>query len=84
VNLQITSLTVFGVGIPVGSSCQTSSFTISLASGPGFTIGGGGPVSGTFTIPNFHHCGLNTLLLNLTIPGPGNTINLTLGQLQFG
>ncbi|MCW2936433.1 MAG: hypothetical protein JWM19_7395, partial [Actinomycetia bacterium] len=25
-----------------------------------------------------------TLLLNLTIPGSGNTLNLTLGQLQLG
>ena len=45
---------------------------------------GGGAVSGSYTIPAFHHCLLNTLLLNLTIPGPGNTLNLTLGQLQLG
>jgi hypothetical protein len=43
-----------------------------------------GPVSGSYTIPLFHHCGLSTLLLNLTIPGSGNTLNLTLGQLQLG
>ena len=48
------------------------------------TVGGGGPISGSYTIPAFHHCLLNTLLLNLTIPGPGNTLNLTLGQLQLG
>lgn len=84
VDLQITSLSVFGVNVPVGGSCQTSPFTISLASDPGFTIGGGGPVSGAFTIPAFHHCGLGTLPLNLTIPGPGNTISLTLGALQPG
>jgi len=84
VTLQITNLTVFGVSLPVGDSCMTSPFTISLASDPGFTVSGGGPVSGMFTIPHFHHCGLNTLLLNLTIPGSGNSINLTLGALQFG
>jgi hypothetical protein len=32
----------------------------------------------------FHGCGLNTGLLNLTIPGSGNTISLTLGALQLG
>jgi hypothetical protein len=84
VTLKITHLTVAGLSLPVGDSCQTSPFSISLSSGPGFTVGGGGPVSGSFTIPAFRHCGLNTLLLNLTIPGPGNTINLTLGQLQLG
>jgi hypothetical protein len=46
-------------------------------------IGGGGPLSGRYTIGLFRHCGLNTVLLNLTIPGPGNTLNLTLGQLQL-
>ena len=84
VDLQITHLTVFGLNIPVGGSCETSPFTISLASGAGFTVGGGGPVSGGFTVPDLHHCGLQTPLLNLTIPGSGNTINLTLGPLQLG
>jgi len=84
VSLKITNLTVFGVSLPVGNNCQTSPFNIGISSGPGFTVSGGGPVSGTYTIPAFHHCGLNTLLLNLTIPGSGNTLNLTLGQLQLG
>jgi hypothetical protein len=84
VTLKITQLTVFGISLPVGNSCQTTPFTINLASQPGFTVFGGGPVGGSFAIPNFHHCGLNTLLLNLTIPGSGNTISLTLGALQFG
>ena len=84
VSLKVTALTVAGLSLPVGNSCQTSAFSVTLSSGAGFTVGGGGPVSGSFTIPAFHHCGLNTLLLNLTIPGPGNTLNLTLGQLQLG
>ena len=84
VTLKITSLTVSGIRLPVGNSCQTSPFSVTLSSGSGFTVGGGGPISGTYTIPAFHHCLLNTLLLNLTIPGPGNTLNLTLGQLQLG
>jgi len=53
------------------------------AAGVAATLGGG-PISGSYTIPFFSHCGLNTLLLNLTIPGSGNTLNLTLGQLQLG
>ena len=84
VTLKITSLTVAGLRLPVGDSCQTSPFSVTLNSGAGFTVGGGGPISGSYTIPAFHHCLLNTLLLNLTIPGPGNTLNLTLGQLQLG
>jgi hypothetical protein len=84
VTLKITNLTIAGVSAPVGGNCQTSPFSVTLSSGPGFTVGGGGPVSGSYTIPAFRHCGLNTLLLNLTIPGQGNTLNLTLGQLQLG
>jgi hypothetical protein len=62
---------------------ETSPFSVTLSSGAGFTVGGGGPLSGSYTIPLFRHCGLNTVLLNLTIPGSGNTLNLTLGQLQL-
>lgn len=84
VTLKITALTIAGISLPVGNGCETSPFSVTLSSGAGFTVGAGGPVSGSYTIPRFHGCGLNTLLLNLTIPGSGNTLNLTLGQLQLG
>ena len=84
VTLKITNLTIAGVTVPVDGSCQTAPFSVTLSSGPGFTVGGGGPISGSYTIPALRHCGLSTLLLNLTIPGSGNTLNLTLGQLQLG
>lgn len=82
--LKITALTIAGLSLPVGKSCETSPFSVTLSSGAGFTVNGGGPISGNYTIPLFHDCGLNTPLLNLTIPGSGNTLNLTLGQLQLG
>ncbi len=40
--------------------------------------------SADYAIPAFSHCGLSTVLLNLTIPGSGNTLNLTLGRLRLG
>jgi hypothetical protein len=82
--LQLTSLNVAGLNIPVGSSCETSPASITVSSQPGFTFGLGGNLAGTYTIPNFRHCGLATLLINLTLPGPGNTITLTLGQPTLG
>jgi hypothetical protein len=82
--LKLTSLNVGGINIPVGSSCETSPATITVASQPGFTFGTGGNLAGTYTIPNFRHCGLATLLINLTLPGPGNTISLTLGKPTLG
>jgi len=81
ITLQVTSLSVAGLPVPVGPSCESATpATVSLASQPGFSIVKGGTVSGTYTIPPFANCGLITPVLNLTVPGPGNTIALTLGK----
>ena len=81
ITLQITSLSVSGLPVPVGPACESATpASVALASQPGFSIVNGGTVSGTYTIPPFAHCGLITPVLNLTITGPGNTISLTLGK----
>ena len=81
ITLQITSLSVAGLPVPVGPACESANpASISLASQPGFSVVKGGTVSGTYTVPPFAHCGLITPVLNLTITGPGNTISLTLGK----
>jgi hypothetical protein len=78
--LQITKLSVGGLPIPVGRDCETRvPASITVNSQAGFNVLSGGNLAGTYTIPSFSHCGLATLLINLTIPGPGNTITLTLG-----
>jgi hypothetical protein len=83
--VKVTSLTAAGIPIPVGSSCQTSTpATITVSSQPGFNVLSGGTLAGTYAIPRFAHCGLATLLINLTLPGPGNTISLTLGAGTLG
>jgi hypothetical protein len=82
--IQLTSLKVAGLPIPVGPSCETSPATITVTSQPGFNVLSGGTLAGTYTIPHFAHCGLATLLINLTLPGPGNTISLTLGAGTLG
>jgi hypothetical protein len=82
--IKLTSLKVAGLPIPVGPSCETSPATITVSSQAGFNVLNGGTLSGTYTIPTFAHCGLATLLINLTLPGPGNTISLTLGKGTLG
>jgi hypothetical protein len=82
--IKLISLKVAGLPIPVGPSCETSPATITVASEAGFNVLNGGTLSGTYTIPTFSHCGLATLLINLTLPGPGNTISLTLGKGTLG
>jgi hypothetical protein len=85
ITLRIVSLTVAGLPVPVGNSCQTKSpAVVRLTSQPGFNVLGGGKVAGGYTIPKFSHCGLATILINLTIPGGGNTITLKLGKAKIG
>jgi len=78
--LQITSLTVAGIPVPVGSSCESAPFSTTISSQPGFNLLSGGTLAGTFAIPKFSHCGLFTFIINLTIPGSGNTLTLSLGK----
>jgi hypothetical protein len=81
ITLQIISLSVAGLPVPVGPACESATpASITLTSQPGFSIVKGGQVSGTYTVPPFANCGLTTPLLNLTIAGPGNTLSLTLGK----
>ena len=79
-SLKLTSLKIAGIRVPIGNSCQTAvPATITLTSQAGFNALTGGTVSGTYTIPPFAHCLLATPLINLTLPGPDNTITLNLG-----
>ena len=85
VTLKIDSMNVGGINVPLGSSCESEAPTsVTVTSAAGFSISNGGTLTGTYTIPEFTHCGLQTLLINLLIPGPGNTITLNLGALQLG
>jgi hypothetical protein len=85
INLRLTRLTIAGLPAFVGSRCQTvRPAEIPLTSEAGFSVLRGGTVSGTYTIPPFQHCLLNTALINLVIPGPGNTLTLTLGPAVLG
>jgi hypothetical protein len=81
ITMQITNLVVAGLTQPIGTSCETSTpVSVTVNSEPGFNILKGGNLGGTYTIPDFANCGLETLLINLTVPGSGNTITLTLGK----
>lgn len=78
--LKITSMKIAGIPVPVGSTCESAPTAVTISSQPGFNLLAGGQLAGTFTIPRFSNCGLLTFLINLTIPGSGNTISLTLGK----
>lgn len=79
--LRLKNLKVAGIPTPVGSRCQTEvPAVLNLTSEPGFNALRGGVLAGSYTIPKFEHCLLATPLINLVIPGDGNTIRLNLGQ----
>lgn len=78
--LRLTDLKVAGIPTPVGDHCETKTpAVISVASDANFNILTGGNLNGAYTIPPFQNCLLATPLIDLTVPGAGNTITLTLG-----
>lgn len=85
ITLRIVSLTVAGIGVPVGSSCQTTKpAVVQVKSQRKFSILKGGNLAGSYTVPDFARCGLATLLINATLPASGNTITLHLGPAKLG
>lgn len=84
ITLQIVRLSVAGIGVPVGSRCETANPVVAkLKSQKGFSVLAGGKVAGSYTIGDFRHCGLATLLINVTVPASGNTIILKLGKAKI-
>lgn len=78
--IKILQMSVAGIPQLIGDSCQTGSeAVIPLASGEGWSVLKGGTLSGSYTIPDFQNCLLETPLINLIVPGAGNTISLQLG-----
>jgi hypothetical protein len=77
-NIRITRVEALGIPINlVPSTCITSTPVTAVLSGK---LGGfydPYTLNGTYTIPKFKDCGLNTALLNLAIPGAGNTLKAT-------
>lgn len=78
--LRLSDVKVAGIPQNVGDQCQTKEpIALTVKNTKPFDLTKGGFLGGTFTIPTFGGCGLlNTPLINLLVPGPGNTISLHL------
>jgi hypothetical protein len=76
-NIRISRATLLGLPINlVGSSCRTSQpVTVTMAGKA--SLSGSSTFSSTYTIPPLQTCGLATPVLNLLVPGPGNTFTAT-------
>ena len=75
--IHITRVTSLGLPVNlVGSSCETSTpVTVDFSGVASLTSSS--TFSSTYTIPPLANCGLTTPLLNLIVPGPGNTFTAT-------
>lgn len=83
VKVPKVQLKLFGLPVRVGGGdqCQTIepvNITLNSLDGKNFSPATGGAVSGVYTLPALHNCGLLTDVLNQFLTGPNNTINLTL------
>ena len=77
-NVQLVSAYVYGTTAPnlVGTQCITASPASVTMSGVA-VLGGASTFSGTFTMPPFKNCGLETRAINLVLAGPGDTFTAT-------
>jgi hypothetical protein len=91
-SIRVTQVAINGVPLNVGSNCGVPGPVRAVLVGrgidvprpEGYTLAGGGPLTGSVTIPNFTHCGVGENLdplLSAAISGPANFQLITQGVL---
>jgi hypothetical protein len=81
--IRLSDVLVGGIPTYVGDHCQTKDPVVVEADTPAggsFDLNNGGELTGTFSIGDFQNCFLETGLINLLVPGSGNTIDLTVSN----
>lgn len=81
--IRLSNIKVVGFPTITGSHCRTVdpvAIEIGTPAAGGFNVFHGGTLSGEFSIGNFQNCGVNTWLINLLIPGGGNTVEVELSN----
>ncbi|WP_181772925.1 DUF6801 domain-containing protein [Amycolatopsis pittospori] len=72
-------VTLVGMPVSSGPACRTSSpSTAELRTGDGFTMAGGGTLTGTYSLAPLTGCGAFTPYLSTFVQGDGNTFDLVL------
>jgi hypothetical protein len=77
--IKLSNIKIVGFPTFTGNNCKTSapvSIPVTTPADEGFDIIAGGNLEGTYSIGNFSNCGLNTGLINLLVPGGGNTVDI--------
>ena len=76
--LALPQVTLFGLPVADPGCRASTSFPVDLRTGGAFTLAGGGPVTGGYTIPPLTGCGPFTGYLSSLFQGDGNTFTLAL------
>lgn len=85
--IKLSNTKILGFPTFAGHHCQTKDPVVVPAKTPddaSFSIVGGGPLEGTYSIGEFEHCGLTTGIINSIVPGDGNTIDLLVSNGRLG
>lgn len=78
-HIKLSNIKIVGFPTFTGPFCRTKNpvtIPANTPTGQSFDLIAGGNLTGQFSIGNFQNCGLNTGLINLLIPGSGNTANI--------
>ena len=81
--IKLSNVTLGGLPTFVGNNCKTAapvSIPVETPAGQVFDLTNGGTLAGTYTIGKFANCGLTTGIINLLVPGAGNTVTFTLSH----
>ena len=78
-NVRLASIRPLGLRLNlVGNNCRAVSPISASLTGP-FSLTGEQTFTSTYTMPKLKGCGLLTPILNLIVPGSGNTMTATFG-----
>ena len=84
--VKLSDIKVAGLPTVPGDKCKTKqpvSIPVGTRPNEGFDLVNGGRLVGTYTIGDFENCGINTGLINLLVPGGGNTVDITVSNGVF-
>lgn len=84
-NIHLKKIEPLGLPINlVGKNCRTATPVKAKLNGDLTGLFDPSTLSGTYTIPKFANCGLSTFIINLVIPGEGNTMKADFSGLTLG
>jgi len=85
--IKLSNIKIVGFPTFTGPYCRTKApvqIPANTPAGGTFNLITGGVLEGEFSIGDFQNCGLNTWLINLLVPGDGNTLSVNVSNGRLG